>query len=124
MPEGGGRRKEKGIDPERTLVMEIATAIPVPRLIDVEGLNGLYQVLVAEGYHVIGPAVEDGAIVLRGTVLGGGTALRMGRPARAGRVPAAPPRRYGGLQSRGRTAELEAVPAPAAGAALVGDADR
>jgi len=41
------------------------TALPAPRLIAVEGLEGLYQSLVAEGYRVIGPAVQDGAIVLR-----------------------------------------------------------
>ena len=45
--------------------MATATAIPVPRLIDAAGLGDLYQALVAEGYHVIGPAVQDGAIVLR-----------------------------------------------------------
>jgi ferredoxin len=45
--------------------MATATAIPVSRLIDAEGLGALYQALVAAAYHVIGPAVEDGAIVLR-----------------------------------------------------------
>jgi sulfhydrogenase subunit beta (sulfur reductase) len=45
--------------------MDTGNAIPVPRLIDVEGLGELYQVLRAEGYHVIGPAVQDGAIALR-----------------------------------------------------------
>jgi ferredoxin len=45
--------------------MTTGTAIPVPRLIDVDGLSSLYRVLVAEGYRVIGPAVQDGAIVLR-----------------------------------------------------------
>jgi ferredoxin len=45
--------------------MGTATAIPVPRLIDAAGLGNLYQALAAEGYHVIGPAVQDGAIVLR-----------------------------------------------------------
>jgi ferredoxin len=45
--------------------MTTVTAIPVPRLIDVDGLSALYRVLVAEGYRVIGPAVQDGAIVLR-----------------------------------------------------------
>ena len=47
------------------MVTEAVTEIPVPRLIDVEGLGELYQVPVAVGYHVIGPAVQDGAIVLR-----------------------------------------------------------
>jgi ferredoxin len=37
----------------------------VPRLISTGGLEGLYQSLVAEGYRVIGPTVQDGAIVLR-----------------------------------------------------------
>ena len=45
--------------------MTTGTAIPAPRLIDLDGLDGLYRVLVAEGYRVIGPAVQDGAIVLR-----------------------------------------------------------
>ena len=45
--------------------MAPGTTLPAPRLIAVEGLGGLYQVLVAEGYRVIGPAVQDGAIVLR-----------------------------------------------------------
>jgi len=39
--------------------------LPAPRLIGAEGLEDLYQALVAEGYRVIGPAVQDGAIVLR-----------------------------------------------------------
>jgi sulfhydrogenase subunit beta (sulfur reductase) len=38
---------------------------PAPRVIAVDGLGDLYKVLVAEGYRVIGPAVQDGAIVLR-----------------------------------------------------------
>jgi sulfhydrogenase subunit beta (sulfur reductase) len=41
------------------------TTLPAPRVIAVEGLSELYRVLVAEGYRVIGPAVQDGAIVLR-----------------------------------------------------------
>jgi ferredoxin len=45
--------------------MDTATDIRVPRLIDIEGLGALIEVLAAEGYHVIGPAVQDGAIVLR-----------------------------------------------------------
>ena len=40
-------------------------ALPAPRVIAVGALGDLYQVLVAEGYRVIGPAVQDGAIVLR-----------------------------------------------------------
>jgi len=36
-----------------------------PRVIAVDGLGDLYRVLVVEGYRVIGPAVQDGAIVLR-----------------------------------------------------------
>ena len=34
--------------------MTTGTAIPAPRLIDVDGLGSLYRVLVAEGYHVAG----------------------------------------------------------------------
>ena len=45
--------------------MTTGAAIPAPRLIDLDGLGALYQVLVAEGSRVIGPAVQDGAIVLR-----------------------------------------------------------
>ena len=46
-------------------LMPTATALPAPRLIDLDGLDALYQALVADGYHVIGQAVQDGAIVLR-----------------------------------------------------------
>ena len=45
--------------------MATATAIPDPRLIDAAGLENMRQVLAAEGYHVIGPAVQDGAIMLK-----------------------------------------------------------
>jgi ferredoxin len=45
--------------------MPTATALPAPRLIDLDGLDALYRALMADGYHVIGPAVQDGAIVLR-----------------------------------------------------------
>jgi len=45
--------------------MPSPTAIPGPRLIDVAGLGALIEALAAEGYQVIGPAVQDGAIVLR-----------------------------------------------------------
>ena len=45
--------------------MATETAIPVPRLISIDGLGDLFQALVADGYRVIGPAVQDGAIVLR-----------------------------------------------------------
>ena len=45
--------------------MTTGTAIPAPRLIDLDGLGDLHRVLVAEGYRVIGPAVQDGAVVLR-----------------------------------------------------------
>ena len=41
------------------------TTLPAPRVITVEGLGDLYRILVAEGYRVIGPSVQDGAIVLR-----------------------------------------------------------
>ena len=41
------------------------TTLSVPRLISTGGLEGLYQSLVAGGYRVIGPAVQDGVIVLR-----------------------------------------------------------
>jgi ferredoxin len=43
----------------------MATTIPAPRLIDLGGLGALIEELVADGYQVIGPAVQDGAIVLR-----------------------------------------------------------
>jgi hypothetical protein len=61
-PDGG---QEDTISSERTVVMDAMTGILVPRLIDIEGLGDLFEVLVSEGYHVIGPAVQDGAIVLR-----------------------------------------------------------
>ena len=41
------------------------TTLSASRVITAEGLGNLYRVLVAEGYRVIGPAVQDGAIVLR-----------------------------------------------------------
>jgi len=41
------------------------TTLSAPRVIAAEGLGDLYRVLVAQGYRVIGPAVQDGAIVLR-----------------------------------------------------------
>ena len=41
------------------------TTLSAPRVIAVEGLGDLYRILVAEGYRVIGPSVQDGAIVLR-----------------------------------------------------------
>ena len=43
----------------------MATANPGPRVIDIDGLGALIDVLAADGYQVIGPAVQDGAIVLR-----------------------------------------------------------
>jgi hypothetical protein len=52
-PDGG---QEDTISSERTVVMDAITGIPVPRLIDIEGLGDLFEVLVSEGYHVIGPA--------------------------------------------------------------------
>ncbi len=45
--------------------MRIANSPPASRLIGIEGLDELYRALAAEGYRVIGPAVQDGAIVLR-----------------------------------------------------------
>ena len=45
--------------------MTTKTTLPAPRLIGVEGLGRLCQALAAQGYRVIGPAVQDGAIVLR-----------------------------------------------------------
>jgi len=45
--------------------MDSNTAINVSRLMDAGRLGDLYDALVDEGYHVIGPAVQDGAIVLR-----------------------------------------------------------
>ena len=54
-----------GIYAERTVAMAPETTLPAPRVIAVEGLSDLYRVLVAEGYRVIGPAVQNGAIVLR-----------------------------------------------------------
>src|SRR6266566_2969338 len=89
----------KRIYPERTLVMPTTTAIPAPRLIGVDGLGALIEALVADGYQVIGPAVQDGAIVLRDL-------------SSAAELPS------------GWGVELEAVPAPAAGAAVVGRAHR
>jgi hypothetical protein len=57
--------KDKSIYPERTWLMVSTAPIPVPRLIGIDGLGALFEALVADGYRVIGPAVQDGAIVLR-----------------------------------------------------------
>ena len=51
--------------PNGPVVMTTDTTFPAPRLIATEGLGDLYRALVAEGYRVIGPTVQDGAIVLR-----------------------------------------------------------
>jgi ferredoxin len=55
----------KSIYAERTVAMAPETTPPAPRVIAIEGLGALYRILVAEGYRVIGPSVQDGAIVLR-----------------------------------------------------------
>ena len=55
----------KSIEAERTVAMAPGTALPAPRVIAAEGLKDLYQALVSQGYRVIGPAVQDGAIMLR-----------------------------------------------------------
>ena len=55
----------KSIQAERTVAMAPETTFPAPRVIAAERLADLYRVLAAEGYRVIGPAVQDGAIVLR-----------------------------------------------------------
>ena len=59
-----GKGEDRRISPERTVVMDTATGIQVPRVIDIEGFGDLFLILVAEGYRVIGPTVQDGAIVL------------------------------------------------------------
>jgi len=63
LTEGGG--KDSDINTERIWLMPTATVLSAPRLIDLDGLGALYRALVADGYQVIGPAVQDGAIVLR-----------------------------------------------------------
>ena len=45
--------------------MATETLIEVPRLISIDGLGDLVEALAAGGYRVIGPVVQDGAIVLR-----------------------------------------------------------
>ena len=45
--------------------MALEATLPAPRVIAAGRLDGLFQALVAEGYRVIGPAVQDGAIALR-----------------------------------------------------------
>ena len=49
---------------------------------------------MAEGYRVIGPAVQDGAIVLRELSSAAELPFGWGVRLAAGRVPAAPPRRH------------------------------
>ena len=46
----------ESIHTERTVAMAPETTLPAPRVIAVQGLGDLFQVLVAEGYRVIGPA--------------------------------------------------------------------
>ena len=55
----------KSIYAERMVAMAPETTHLAPRVIALEGLCDLYRVLVAEGYRMIGPAVQDGAIMLR-----------------------------------------------------------
>ena len=59
-----GKGEDRRISPERTVVMDTVTGIQVPRVIGIEGFGDLFLILVAEGYRVIGPTVQDGAIVL------------------------------------------------------------
>ena len=42
--------------------MATATAIPASRLISVDGLCALFEALVADGYHVIGPSGAFGRV--------------------------------------------------------------
>jgi hypothetical protein len=50
--------------PERTVVMDTATAIAVPWLTDADRRGNLFQALEAGGHHhVIGRTVRDSAIV-------------------------------------------------------------
>ena len=68
--------------------MATATAIPARRLISADGLCVLFEALVGDGYHVIGPSGVLGrvpseptpaAAVRAGAVGGGGDADRMDR---------------------------------------------
>jgi len=77
------------------------TAPPAPRVIADQGLGDLYRVLAAEGYRVIDPAVQDGAIVLRELLSATELPFGWGRPAGARRLLVAPPRRPGRVRSFG-----------------------
>ena len=95
---------------------------PDPRpaiVLDRAGLDRLVELLIAEGYRVIGPTLRDGAIVLGELDSAAAAARGMGSGNRPRALPGAPPGRRGRLRALSRPAVLEAVPAPAAAPALV-----
>ena len=85
-----------------------------------EGLDRLVEVLIADGYQVIGPTVRDSAIVLDKLDSAAGLPAGWGVDTGSGPLPAAPARGCRGVREFGRAAIVEAVPASAAAAAVVG----
>ena len=83
-------------------------------VLDRAGLDRLVEVLIAEGYRVIGPTLRDGAIVLGELDSAGELPAGWGVETGPGLLPGAPPGRSGRVRALGRPAVLEAVPAPAA----------
>ena len=84
------------------------------------GLDRLVAVLIADGYRVIGPTVRDNAIVLDELDSAAQLPAGWGVGYRAGLLPAAATRGRGGVRAFGRARVVEAVPASAAPAAVVG----
>ena len=65
--------------------MATATAIPTRRLISVDGLCALFEALVADGYHVIGPSGVLGRVPSEPTPA---ATVRRARSALEGTAPA------------------------------------
>ena len=79
-----------------------------------EGLDRLVEVLIADGYQVIGPTVRDSAIVLDRLDSAAALPAGWGCGYRSRLLPAAPAGGCRGVRELGRAAVVEAVPASAA----------
>ena len=47
----------------RSMVVDVGDPATAPRVLGLDGLDGLIAALAAQGHRVIGPTVRDGAIV-------------------------------------------------------------
>ena len=98
--------------------------ISMASVIEPEALETLVAVLRRRGFRVLGPMVRDGAIVYADLASAAELPIGVeGRPG-AGQLPARAPRRRRPLRLRGRAALVEAVPVPAAAAAVGGEPHR